>query len=202
MTFDAMRSILNTGARKIDTQWSQILACSLKRNCITQVTISQMSDSGSSISNPTPAAAVGGAGAPSPQDTGDNGGGVIANMSAPQEGDISSLTHAIVEWRRLTEEVGDYNQRVRERRKKLKALEEVIVRVMKTNNIGALDMRSSGGRVMFKKTKRQESMGGKNLQKHLTGYFKSEQRANEVIQYINENRSSTVHESLKLVIDA
>jgi hypothetical protein len=73
---------------------------------------------------------------------------------------------------------------------------------MKTNNIGALDMRSSGGRVMFKKTKRQEGLGGKNLQKHLTGYFKSEQRANEVIQYINENRSSTVHESLKLVIDA
>ena len=147
------------------------------------------------------AQAVGGAGAASPSQQG-AGGGVIANMSAPQEGDISSLTHAIVEWRRLTEEVADYNQRVRERRKKLKALEEVIVRVMKTNNIGALDMRSSGGRVMFKKTKRQESLGGKNLQKHLTGYFKSEQRANEVIQYINENRSSTVHESLKLVIDA
>jgi hypothetical protein len=157
-----------------------------------------MSDSGSSISNPSPAAPAGGAGAPSPQDA----GGVIANMSAPQEGDISSLTHAIVEWRRLMEEVSDYNQRVRERRKKLKALEEVIVRVMKTNNIGALDMRSSGGRVLFKKTKRQESMGGKNLQKHLTGYFQSEQRANEVIQYINEHRSSTVHESLKLVIDA
>jgi hypothetical protein len=145
-------------------------------------------------------APVGGAGSGSASPP--NAGGVIANMSAPQEGDISSLTHAIVEWRRLTEEVSDYNQRVRERRKKLKALEEVIVRVMKTNNIGALDMRSSGGRVMFKKTKRQEGLGGKNLQKHLTGYFKSEQRANEVIQYINENRSSTVHESLKLVIDA
>ena len=159
-----------------------------------------------SASGPGPVQAVGGAGAASPphlpQNTGDNGGGVITNMSAPQEGDISSLTHAIVEWRRLTEEVADYNQRVRERRKKLKALEEVIVRVMKTNNIGALDMRSSGGRVMFKKTKRQESLGGKNLQKHLTGYFKSEQRANEVIDYINQNRSSTVHESLKLVIDA
>jgi hypothetical protein len=100
------------------------------------------------------------------------------------------------------EEVSDYSQRVRERKKKLKALEDVIVRVMKTNNIGALDMRSSGGRVLFKKTNRKEGLGGKNLQKHLTGYFKSEQRANEVIQYINENRSSTVHESLKLVIDA
>ena len=147
-------------------------------------------------------APVGDAGSASPPNAPQDAGGVIANMSAPQEGDISSLTHAIVEWRRLTEEVSDYNQRVRERRKKLKALEEVIVRVMKTNNIGALDMRSSGGRVMFKKTKRQEGLGGKNLQKHLTGYFKSEQRANEVIQYINENRSSTVHESLKLVIDA
>lgn len=164
-----------------------------------------MSDSGSSISAPMPAP-VGGAGAGAEShDAGVNassGGGVIANMSAPQEGDISSLTHAIVEWRRLMEEVSDYSQRVRERRKKLKALEEVIVRVMKTNNIGALDMRSSGGRVLFKKTNRKEGLGGKNLQKHLTGYFKSEQRANEVIEYINQNRSCTVHESLKLVIDA
>jgi hypothetical protein len=129
-------------------------------------------------------------------------GGILTQMSTPQDGDISSLTHAIVEWRRLTEELKDYKERVRERTKKLKALEEVIVRVMKTNNIGALDMRSSGGRVLFKKTKRQEGLGGKNLQKHLTGYFKSEERANEVIQYINENRASTIHESLKLVIDA
>ncbi len=200
MTFDAMRSILNTGARKIDTQWSQILACSLKRNCITQVTMSQMSDSGSSISNPTPAAAVGGAGAPSPQEGGS--GGVIANMSAPQEGDISSLTHAIVAWRELMAKIKKDTDSIRESRKKLKALEEIIVRVMKTNNIGALDMRNSGGRVLFKKTNRKEGLGGKNLQKHLTGYFKSEQRANEVIQYINEHRSSTVRESLQLVIDA
>lgn len=133
---------------------------------------------------------------------GAGGGGILTQMSTPQDGDISSLTHAIVEWRRLTEELKDYKERVRERTKKLKALEEVIVRVMKTNNIGALDMRSSGGRVLFKKTKRQEGLGGKNLQKHLTGYFKSEERANEVIQYINENRASTIHESLKLVIDA
>jgi hypothetical protein len=129
------------------------------------------------------------------------GGGILTNMTTPQEGDISSLTHAIVEWRRIVEEVSDYRQRVRERTKKMKALEEVILRVMKSHNIGALDMKSSGGRVLFKKTKRQGGIGGKKLKEHLVGFLKSEQQANAAIEYINANRGTVVKESLILEID-
>lgn len=124
--------------------------------------------------------------------------GTISNMSAPQDGDISSLTHGIVEWRRLTEEVKEYRQMIRERTKKMKALESVILRVMKDHNIGALDLKNSGGRVLFKKSKRQAGLGGKNLQKYLTEFFKSEPRALEAIRYIQEHRETVMKESLLL----
>lgn len=124
--------------------------------------------------------------------------GTVAQMSIPQEGDISSLTHAIVEWRRLTDEVKEYRQSIRERNKKLKALEDVILRVMKNHNIGALDLKNSGGRILFKKSKRQAGLGGKNLQKHLTDFFKSEKQALDAIRYIQEHRETIVKESLLL----
>jgi hypothetical protein len=131
-----------------------------------------------------------------------NGGdGVIAPMIKPQDGDLASLTHAIVEWRRLTDEVKEYRQSIRERNKKLKALEEVILRVMKSNNIGALDLKNSGGRVLFKRSKRQAGMGAKNLQKYLSDYFKSESKATEAIKFINEHRETFVKESLMLEKD-
>lgn len=124
--------------------------------------------------------------------------GVVAPVVTPGDNDISSMTHAIVEWRRLTDEVKELRQTAREKTKKLKALEEVILRVMKTHNIGALDLKNSGGRVLFKKSKRQAGIGGKNLQKYLTDYFKSEQKANEAIKFINEHREVTMKESLLL----
>ena len=125
-------------------------------------------------------------------------GGTLTQMSVPHEGDISSLTHAIVEWRKLSDEVKEYRQQIRERSKKIKALEEIILRVMKNHNIGALDLKNSGGRILFKKSKRQAGLGGKNLQKYLTDYFKSEKEALEVIKYIQENREVVTKESLQL----
>ena len=124
--------------------------------------------------------------------------GTLTNVINPQDGDLSNLTHAIVEWRRLTGEVSEFRQQVRERTKKLKALEEVILRVMKNHNIGALDLKNSGGRVLFKKTKRQSGMGARNIQKYLAEYFKSEQKASEAIRYIQEHREVTMKESLAL----
>ena len=71
-------------------------------------------------------------------------------ITTPQENEMSTLTHSIIEWRRLRELCDDAKQGLRENSKKMKALEEVILRVMKNHNIGALDLKSSGGRVLYK----------------------------------------------------
>ena len=117
-------------------------------------------------------------------------------LTTPQENEMTTLTHSIVEWRRLKDETTELKQQVRERNKKMKALEEVILRVMKNNNIGALDLKSSGGRVLFKKQKRQAGLGAKNMLKLMAQGLQSEEKANELMKYIQEHREVVMKESL------
>ena len=80
--------------------------------------------------------------------------------------------------------------------KKMKALEEVILRVMKQNNIGALDLKSSGGRVLYKKQKRQAGLGQKNMVKLMSEHMQSEEKATELMKYIQEHREVVMKESV------
>ncbi len=120
----------------------------------------------------------------------------IGVLSTPQENEMVNLTHAIVEWRRLHEELSEMRQQVRERNKRIKTLEEVILRVMKNHNIGALDLKTSGGRVLFRKQKRQGALGQKNMFKLMAQHLKSEDRAAEMMKFIQENRETVLKESL------
>jgi hypothetical protein len=117
-------------------------------------------------------------------------------LTTPQENEITTLTHSIIEWRRLKEESEEFRQQLKERSKKMKALEEVILRVMKNNNIGALDLKSSGGRVLYKKQKRQAGLGQKNLVKLMSEGLNSEEKANELMKYIQEHREVLTKESI------
>jgi hypothetical protein len=127
------------------------------------------------------------------ENTMDNASGTI---QVPQENEFANMTHAIVEWRRLQQEMQEMRQQVRERTKRAKALEEVILRIMKTNNIGALDLKNTGGRILFKRQKRQAGLGQKNLHKLIADFLKSDQMATEAIQFINQNREVFTKESL------
>lgn len=117
-------------------------------------------------------------------------------LTTPQENEMSTLSHSIIEWRRLKEEAEEFRQQLKERSKKMKALEEVILRVMKNHNIGALDLKSSGGRVLFKKSKRQAGLGQKNLVKLMSEGLQSEEKANELFKYIQEHREVLTKESI------
>jgi hypothetical protein len=121
---------------------------------------------------------------------------IDGTLTTPQENEMATLTHSIIEWRRLKEEAEEYRQQLKERSKKMKALEEVILRVMKNHNIGALDLKSSGGRVLFKKSKRQAGLGQKNLVKLMSEGLNSEEKANELFKYIQEHREVLTKESI------
>ena len=117
-------------------------------------------------------------------------------LTTPQDNDIVTLTHSIIEWRRLKEESDSYRQQLKERSKKMKVLEEVILRVMKSNNIGALDLKSSGGRVLYKKQKSQAGLGQKNMMTLMAAALQSETKATEVMKYIQEHREVVTKESI------
>lgn len=118
-------------------------------------------------------------------------------LTNPQENDIAMLTHSIIEWRRLKEENDSRKQQMREAATKMKALEEIIVRVMKNHNIGALDLKNSGGRVLFKKQKRQAGLGQKNMEKLIAEHLESQEKAQNLMKYIQEHREVVIKETIQ-----
>ena len=118
------------------------------------------------------------------------------SLTTPQENEMATLTHSIIEWRRLKTDCEDHKEQLREKGKKMKALEEVILRIMKNHNIGALDLKSSGGRVLYKKQKRQAGLGQKNMVKLMSEHLQSEEKATELMKYIQEHREVVIKESI------
>ena len=119
-------------------------------------------------------------------------------ITTPEESELTTLTHAISEWRRLKEENDIRKQQVREANKKLKVLEEIILRVMKSHQIGALDLKSSGARVLLKKQKRQAALGQKNMVKLIGDYMKSPEEAQKLMTFLEEKKESVIKESITL----
>ena len=117
-------------------------------------------------------------------------------LISPQENELTTLTHSIIEWRRLKVDNDAVKDLVRERTKKMKALEEIIVRVMKSHNIGALDLKNSGGRVLFRKQKRQAGLGQKTMEKLVSEHLQSAEAATELMKYIQEHREVVIKESI------
>jgi hypothetical protein len=110
--------------------------------------------------------------------------------------DLTTLPNLIKTWKTLSDETKELQSSVRERKTRLKALEEMILQSMKKNNIGALDLHKTGGRILYRRKNTKESLGQKNMAKLLAEALKSEQKATEVLKYFEEHRGSKVKESL------
>jgi hypothetical protein len=112
------------------------------------------------------------------------------------EGDMSSLPNAIVEWRKIHGLMEELKHEIREKKKQATVLEEYILRIMKKNNIGALDLKNTGGRILYKKVNRSVGVGAKNLEKIAAEHFKDEEKARDFIKFLNEKKEKVIAESL------
>ena len=117
-----------------------------------------------------------------------------ANPISEQQ-ELQNLRQIIVTWRELEAEVSTLSAQVREKNKRKKALEEMILRIMKKHNIGALDLKS-GGRLLHRKQTTKGALNPKSLTGLLAGHLKSETAAAEAIKYINEHREARPRESI------
>ena len=123
---------------------------------------------------------------------------VVAVADAPTDSvnDLTSLPNLIKTWKALVDETKELKDQMREKTKRQKALEEMILQSMKRNNIGALDLKNSGGRILYRRKTSKESLGNKNIQRLLSEHLKSETKAAEVMKYFEEHRGSKGKESL------
>jgi hypothetical protein len=115
-------------------------------------------------------------------------------VRAQQE--LSQLANIIKEWKETNEQVRTLNEQVREKRKRLKVQEEMILRIMKKHNVAALDLKGSGGRILYRRSTTKGGMNDKLLFGLLSQHMKSETSAAEAIKYINEHREAKPKESL------
>ena len=113
-----------------------------------------------------------------------------------EQQELQNLRQIIVTWREIEGEVSTLNAQIREKNKRKKALEEMILRIMKKYNIGALDLKGSGGRLLYRKQTTKAALNPKTLTTLLMGHLKSETAAAEAIKYITENREAKPRESL------
>jgi len=114
----------------------------------------------------------------------------------PQENDMATLSASIVEWRRISDECATFKEQLKERGKKIKVLQEVIVRIMKNHNVAALDLKNTGGRVITKQRKSQSGLTPKTLQQTLATYLKSEEEAKKALEYIQSQRQTSTRDAL------
>ena len=119
---------------------------------------------------------------------------VSTTVSDQQE--LATLPQIIKTWRELNKETTQLKEQVREKTKRLKALDEMILRIMKKHNIGALDLKESGGRILYRRSSAKTGLGPKNLMTLLAQHMKSEQAAADALKYITEHRESKVRESI------
>ena len=68
--------------------------------------------------------------------------------------------------------------------------------VMKNHNIGALDLKSSNGRVLYKRSKRASALSAKSMGKLVAEFMKSEEKAAELLNFLNEHKEVKQTEKL------
>jgi hypothetical protein len=126
----------------------------------------------------------------------------VENTLTPEEvikaqQELSQLSSIIKEWKETNEQIKVLNDQVREKRKRVKVQEEMILRIMKKHNIGALDLKSSGGRILYRRSTTKSGINEKNLFSLLSQHLKSETDAASAIKYITEHREAKTKESLR-----
>jgi hypothetical protein len=125
----------------------------------------------------------------------------LVPASTPDQ-DLQMLPQMITAWKQVKEETEKVKQHLRELTVKKKALEETVLRVMKKNQIGALDLKQSNGRLLYKKRQTKGTLTQKGLQDMLAEHLKSEEEAKKAVAFIDEKRGTKTRELLTFEVNA
>jgi hypothetical protein len=121
---------------------------------------------------------------------------VPTNTQEAAPAEAQNLATIVTEWRKIHEDIAKDKDRIKENKKRAGILESIIMNIMKQKNLGALDLKSSGGRILYEKKERKGGLGAKTLQKLLTEHMKDETKAAEAMKYLNEHRDARTLERL------
>jgi hypothetical protein len=126
-----------------------------------------------------------------------------ADARPPNQEEVSLLSQTLRQWYTSYENIEKAKQSIREETARMKTLENMVVTMMKSHAIGALDMASTGGRVLYKKDKRAAPVSKTQMFSILTEHQQSDEKAREIMEYIDKHKTIVWRESLSYeVLDA
>ena len=109
------------------------------------------------------------------------------------------LVKYIKEWIDIDNSVREVQKEMKEKRERKKQLSLLLVDIMKDNEIDSFDI--NGGSLMYKQNKIKAPITKKNLTNILNNYFKNSDKADEISNYILENRQELIRESIQRKIN-
>jgi hypothetical protein len=115
-----------------------------------------------------------------------------------EEGDLQQLPNMIVQWKQTQEEVKRMKDQIRELNIREKAYRDVIMRVMKKNNIGTLDLQQSQRRIVYNTKEKKKGISAKQLVGQLGEFLKSDEEGKKAVEFLLEKRGTTSVETLVL----
>lgn len=118
--------------------------------------------------------------------------------------EFKNLPNLLTEWKKIQEEkqnlIGEkkkINERISEQDKRAEAMQKMILSIMKKNSIGALDLKSSNARALFKKRVIKSPLGQKELKKYFSEHFKEDpEKGKKLLDFLDGKRETTIRESL------
>jgi hypothetical protein len=126
-----------------------------------------------------------------------------SQLTAEDHQEFQNLPNLLTQWklvqegkRKLLEQKRVISEQISEHNTRCAAMEVMIMGTMKKHSIGALDLKSSGARVLYKKKTHKAPIGKKDMEKHLTEHLKSEEAAKQLLEFLNTKRTTRVKEAL------
>jgi len=114
------------------------------------------------------------------------------------ENDLQQLPQMIIQWKQTQEEVKNLKEQIRDLNIREKAYREVIMRVMKKNSIGTLDLQQSQRRIVYNTKEKKKGISAKQLVGQLGEFLKSEEEGKKAVDFLLGKRQTTSVETLVL----
>lgn len=124
-------------------------------------------------------------------------------LTAEDNQEFQNLPTLLTQWKRiqedkraLVEQMRVIKEQISGHNKQCVVMEQMIMGTMKKHSIGALDLKSSGARVLYKKRSTKAPINKKDMEKHLTEHLKSQEAAKNLLDFLATKRETRVKEAL------
>jgi hypothetical protein len=113
---------------------------------------------------------------------------------------LDQLKQTVREWVKYDNEIRALNKEITTRRNEKKELSKKLVEVMRNNKLDIFDIKD--GQIMYVKKNKKKPITQKQLLSVLSTYYENDKsKAEQVHQYIMDNREDTTEETIRRKIN-